>query len=235
MQLASGCMTKKRWSALGIVVVVALVILVGPWIYGKIFAEDDAPAATVSTSGAQAASTDGIDGRWTVVAGDAANTTAAGYTVKEVLNGADVTVVGSTTEVSGSVTIADNSLTAGEVVVQTNSISTDNGRRDSQFRGNIFDTATYPTATFTIDSPVDLSALPKDGTTETVTAEGTLTLKDQSRKVSVQMEVLQSGDSLIASGSIPTTWSDYGIEPPSLGFVTVEATGSVDFLINSST
>lgn len=233
VQLILVGMTKKWWIVGGVVVVlVALGVTVGPWAYGKFFAESDAPAATVSTSGAQAASTDDIDGTWNIVAGDAANTTSAGYTVDEVLNGANVTVVGSTTEVSGNVTITDNSLTAGEVTVQTGSITTDSDRRDNQFRGNILDTTTYPTATFTFVSPVDLSSLPKDGTTTTVTAEGTLTLKDQTRPVSVEMEVLQSGDALIASGSIPTTWADFGIEPPSLGFVTVEDAGSIDFLIN---
>ncbi|OLT35543.1 YceI family protein [Rhodococcus sp. BGS-1C] len=226
-------MTKKWWIVGAIVVVlVALGVTVGPWAYGKFIAESDAPAATVSTSGAQAATTDDIDGTWTIVPGDEANTTAAGYTVDEVLNGADVTVVGSTTDVSGEVTIENDTVTAGEVLVTTDSITTDNDRRDGQFRGNIFETATYPTATFAFDSPVDLSSIPDDGTTTTVTAEGTLTLKDQSRPVSVEMEVLQSGDTLIASGSIPTTWADFGIEPPSLGFVTVEDSGSVDFLIN---
>ncbi|TFI43515.1 YceI family protein [Rhodococcus sp. 1R11] len=227
-------MTKKWWTVgVVVVVLVALGLYFGPKIYAS-FQEDAAPAATVDTSGAQAATTDDLNGTWTVTAGDASNKTAAGYTVDEVLNGSDVTVVGSTPEVSGSATVADNSLTAGEVVVQTNSITTDSDRRDNQFRGNIFDTATYPTATFKIDQPVDLSSLPKDGTTQTVTAEGTLTLKDQTRPVTVEMEVLQSGDTLIASGAIPTTWSDYGIEPPSLGFVTVEGSGTVDFLINLS-
>lgn len=140
-------------------------------------------------------------------------------------------VVGSTTEVSGTASVADSKLTAGEITVRTASITTDNDRRDNQFRGNIFDVATHPTATFTVDSPVDLSSLPRDGTTETVTVAGTLTLKDQSRPVSVEMTVLQSGDRLIASGAIPTTWRDFGIEPPRLGFVTVEDNGTVDFLV----
>ncbi|MBY4131164.1 YceI family protein [Rhodococcus fascians] len=227
-------MTKKWW-IVGVVVIVlvALGLYFGPKIYASL-QEDDAPAATVSTSGAQAATVVDIDGRWIVTPGDATNTTSAGYTVDELLNGSDVTVVGSTTEVAGNVTIADDTLTDGQIVVLTNSISTDSDRRDSQFRGNIFDTATYPTATFTIDSPIDLSALPKDGTTETVTAEGTLTLKDQTRPISVEMEVLLSGDTLIASGAIPTTWTDYEIEPPSLGFVTVDPSGTIDFLVNLS-
>ncbi|MFY2789221.1 YceI family protein [Rhodococcus sp. KRD162] len=227
-------MSKKWWiTGVTVIVLVALGLYFGPKIYAS-FEGDDAPAATVSTSGAEAATVESIDGRWIVTPGDDANTTAAGYTVDELLNGSDVTVVGSTTEVAGNVTIADDTLTDGQIVVLTNSISTDSDRRDSQFRGNILDTATYPTATFSIDSPIDLSSLPKDGTTGTVTAEGTLTLKDQTRPVSVEMEVLLSGDTLITSGSIPTTWSDYEIEPPSLGFVTVDPSGTIDFLVNLS-
>lgn len=225
-------MRKKWWWLGGAVVVVVIVgLLAGPWLYGTLIAEDDAPAASVSTSGAQAA-TGGIDGQWVVGPGDSTNKTSAGYTVAEVLNGADVTVVGSTTEVSGTATVADEKLNAGRIEVRTGSITTDNSRRDNQFRGNIFDVTTYPTATFQLDAPVDLSAVPSNGTTQTVSAQGTLTLKDRSRPVSVDMEVLRSGDALIVSGKIPTTWRDYGVEPPSLGFVTVADTGTVDFLVN---
>ncbi|MGB6182451.1 MAG: YceI family protein [Rhodococcus sp. (in: high G+C Gram-positive bacteria)] len=222
-------MTKKWWITGAVVVVVALLaFVVGPRIYSAIESSD--PAASVSTSGAEAA-TGTLDGEWTVTAGDEANPTSAGYTVAEVLNGTDVTVVGTTADVSGSATIADQQLTAGEIVVQTATITTDSDRRDNQFRGNIFDVANNPTATFTVTSPVDLSSVPTDGTTATVTMDGTLTLKGQTRDVSVETEVLRSGETVVASGSIPVTWSDYGIEPPSLGFVTVAPSGSVDFLV----
>ncbi|RDI16933.1 hypothetical protein DEU38_12461 [Rhodococcus sp. AG1013] len=46
------------------------------------------------------------------------------------------------------------------------------------------------------------------------------------------MKVLHTGDKLVASGSVPVTWSDYGITPPSLGFVTVDDAGTVDFLVS---
>lgn len=203
---------------------------VAPWIYGTFIAEDDAPAASVSTSGAEAASGT-LVGEWTVTEGADPNRTAAGYTVDEVLRGADVTVVGSTDQVTGSATITDETLVAGEIVVTVDGITTDSGQRDNQFRARVMDTATYPTATFALTEPVDLSALPEDGTTGTVSATGTLTLRGQERPVTVDIEVLRTGAVLVASGSIPTTWSDYGIEPPNLGFVTVEDTGSVDFLV----
>ncbi|MFF0816140.1 YceI family protein [Rhodococcus sp. NPDC003318] len=224
-------MTKRWWIVGGIVVVAVLALVAGPWVYGNWIAEDDAPAATVSTEGAQAAEGD-IDGQWTVVPGSDPNTTAAGYTVHEILNGASVTVVGSTSEVSGSATIEDDKLTAGEVTVQVGKIATDSGRRDAQFALNVMNTGQFPTATFKLDGPVDLSSVPADGTTGTVAATGTLTLKGAERPVTVDIEVLRSGTDLIASGSIPVTFTDYGVTPPSLGFVTVDPTGTVDFLVS---
>ncbi|RVW08623.1 YceI family protein [Prescottella agglutinans] len=223
---------KKWWLVGGAVVVVLLAaVLAGPWIYGEFIAEDDAPAASVSTEGAQAASGP-VDGQWLVGAGESANSTAAGYTVSEILNGARVTVVGTTDQVTGAVSISDQKMTAAEVVVQVADIATDNSRRDGQFRGNVMDAAAYPTATFALAAPVDLAALPADGTAATVPVTGTLTLKDQTRPVTADVKVLHSGDALVASGNVPVTWSDFGITPPSLGFVTVDDHGTVDFLVS---
>lgn len=224
-------MKKLWWFLGGGVLIVILAVLVGPWAYGTFIAEDDAPAASVSIEGARAAR-GSVDGQWTVTPGTDVNKTAAGYTVHEILNGASVTVVGSTGEVSGTATVEAGKLTAGEVTVQVASIVTDQPRRDNQFRGNVMDSATHPTATFVLGSPVDLTGIPTDGSTATVRATGTLTLKGQSRPETVDVEVLRSGDALIASGSIPITWSDYGVQAPRLGFVTVDPTGTVDFLVN---
>lgn len=223
-------MRKLVWSLAAIVVIAILGFFVAPWIYGNFIAEDDAPAASVSASGAEAASGD-LNGSWTVTAGTDPNRTAAGYTVAEVLRGANVTVVGSTDQVTGSATIENDTLTAAEVTVQVGSITTDTSQRDGQFRDRVMSVGTYPTATFVLTEPVDLAGLPTDGTVATVPATGTLTLRGQQRPVTVDMQVLRTGDVIVASGSIPTVWSDYGVEPPSLGFVTVEGTGSVDFLV----
>lgn len=224
-------MSKRWWIVGGVVVVAVLALIAGPWVYGNWIAEDDAPAAAVSTEGARAAEVD-VDGQWTVVPGSDPNRTAAGYTVHEILNGASVTVVGSTGDVSGTATVADGTLTAAEFTVEVGSVTTDNARRDGQFAGNVMNTRTYPTATFTLDAPVDLSAVPADGTSATLPATGTLTLRNASRPVTVDVEVLRSGTELVASGAIPVTWTDFGVTPPSLGFVTVDESGSVDFLVS---
>jgi hypothetical protein len=36
------------------------------------------------------------------------------------------------------------------------------------------------------------------------------------------------------SGSIPVTFSDYGVEAPSLGFVSVQDKGTVEFLVKAT-
>lgn len=218
------------WAGAGIVVIALVGFVVGPWVYGTFIAEDDAPAASVSTSGAEAASGT-LDGEWAVAAGVEPNLTAAGYTVHEILRGADVTVVRSTGQVAGSATIVDGTLVAAEVIVVVDGIATDSGQRDNQLGGGVVDTATYPTAKFTLGDPVDLRSVPDDGTSGTVPATGTLTLLGEERPVAVDIEVLRTGDRLVASGSIPTTWSDYGVKPPSPVFVTVADAGSVDFLV----
>lgn len=224
-------MTKRWWIVGAVVVAVVVAVVAGPWVYGTWIADDDAPAASVSTEGARAAEGD-LDGGWAVVPGTDPNQTAAGYTVHEVLNGADVTVVGSTGEVSGTATVENERLATAAVTVRVASIRTDNARRDGQFTGNVMNAEQFPTATFTLGAPVDLSTVPRDGTAGTVTATGTLTIKDVGRPVTVDVEVLHSGPALIASGSIPVTWTDFGVTPPSLGFVTVDPAGTVDFLVS---
>ncbi|NME80821.1 YceI family protein [Rhodococcus sp. 105337] len=223
-------MRKLGWSLAAIVVIAIVGFFVAPWVYGNFIAEDDAPAASVSESGAEAASGE-LNGSWTVTAGTDPNRTAAGYTVEEILRGADVTVVGSTDQVTGTATIENDTLTAAEVTVRVDSVTTDSSQRDGQFRDRVMNTGTYPTATFVLTEPVDLTALPTDGTATTLPATGTLTLRGQERPATLEVQVLRTGDVIVASGSIPTVWADYGVEPPNLGFVTVDSTGSIDFLI----
>lgn len=133
---------------------------------------------------------------------------------------------------AGTADVSGEKLSGAQVVVQVAAIATDNSRRDGQFRGNVMAADTFPTATFTLTTPVDPASLPTDGTATTVKADGRLTLEDQTRPVTVDVKVLHAGDKLVASGSVPVTWSDYGITPPSLGFVTIDDAGTVDFLVS---
>ncbi|MDV8001776.1 YceI family protein [Rhodococcus sp. IEGM 1408] len=224
-------MRRLLWIIGGLVVVVALVVA-APFIYKAARGGDDAPAAAVSTEGAEAAAGE-LDGRWVVVPGAEPNLTAAGYTVKEVLRGEPVTVVGTTNKVTGEAVISDTSLESADFQVEVAGVGTDIRQRDDQAHSpSILDAAAYPLATLALARPVDMADLPADGTPATVPMQVDLTVKGTTVSKTVEVTVLRSGEQVIASGSVPMTWAEVGVEPPSLGFVTVEPTGTIDFLVS---
>ncbi|MEH6819731.1 YceI family protein [Dietzia psychralcaliphila] len=224
-------MKKLVW-VLGGALVVIVVVIAAPYLYKAVRGGDDAPAAAVSTDGAEAAVGD-LDGTWVVVPGSEPNETAAGYTVDEILRGEPVTVVGSTGQVTGEASISDSELEAAEFEVRIEGIATDIEQRDTRARSpEILDAEAHPSATLTLAAPVELASTPSDGTTTTIPMEVDLTIKGTTERTSVDVTVLRSGEVLIASGAVPVTWTEFGVEPPSLGFVTVDPTGTVDFLVN---
>lgn len=154
----------------------------------------------------------------------------AGYRVKEVLNGADVTVVGRTEEVRGSATIAGGKVTAGTIDVGVASLTTGNGARDSYFRGKVMNVAAHPNATFTMKTPIDLPEVQAGGVK--IAASGSLQLAGTVRQVPVGLTVAWQGSGSVAvSGTIEIKASDFGLTAPSLGFVSVEDDVVVEFLV----
>lgn len=227
-------MRKLLWVAgvlVVVIVVVAVVIIAGPSLYRAARGGDDTPQTVIDTSEVEAAATD-LDGTWTVVPGIPPNGTVAGYTVEEILRGEPVTVVGTTSRVTGEVGIAGDVLRSGSFRVRMDGLSTDIGARDDMARSaGILDAEGHPVSTLTLAEPVDLTGLPDDGTTEVVPMLVDLTIKGVTTRTPVDVTVLRSGEQLIASGSVPLTWTEVGVEPPSLGFVTVAPEGTVDFRV----
>jgi len=211
------------WIVGGIVALLAIGLGVGPLLYAAT-QEDAVAAPTVQAQPSDVELVADTDGTWTVVPGSS-----AGYRVDEVLNGADVTVAGTTDQVTGQVVIDGGDLSSAEVTVDVASIRTDIGQRDSYFRGNVMDVETYPTATFAIRGPVDLPEL--GGTPVTVPVTGDLTLRDTTRQVQAEIAVVRTAEGVDVSGAVPVVFADFGITPPDLGFVRVEDRGQVEFLL----
>jgi polyisoprenoid-binding protein YceI len=217
--------SRRTWSITGgVVAVVAAGAIGGPLVYAAL--EGDAPPApTVQAQPSDAALVSGTDGTWTVAGGSS-----AGYRVHEVLNGADVTVAGSTDQVTGSVVIAGGDLTDADVTVDVASITTDSSRRDSYFRGNVMDVDSDPTAIFSVTGAADLPEL--SGAPVTVPVTGELTLHGVTRQVQTGMSVVRTADGVDVSGSVPVAFGDFDVEPPDLGFVRVDDQGSVEFFLH---
>ncbi|SDC40466.1 Polyisoprenoid-binding protein YceI [Geodermatophilus telluris] len=219
-------MARRRhvwWVVGGVAALVVLGLGLGPLVYAA-SQEDAAAAPTVQAQPSGVELAPDTDGTWTVGPGSS-----AGYRVDEVLNGADVTVAGTTDRVTGSVVVEGGDLATAEVVVDVASTRTDVGQRDAYFRDDVMEVGTWPTGTFAVQGPVDLPEL--TGTPVTVPVAGQLTLRDTTRPVRADLSVVRTAEGVEVSGAVPVVFGDFGITPPDLGFVRVEDTGQVEFLL----
>lgn len=228
----------KRLITIAVAGVLGLVVLVsaGTWVYLNVIRDDpperlsldaaaEGVATTVTTAPAAAGATT-VDGTWTVAAGSE-----AGYRVPEILNGQSTEAVGRTDQVEGELTLAGTRATAATFTVDLASVTSDEGRRDNQFRGRIMDVATHPTATFVLDAPLDFERVPDDGVRLDVPASGRLTLRGTTRPVTFDVEAERSGATIRIAGAIPITFSDFGIPNPSAGPAQVGDEGTLEFLL----
>ncbi|HEY3239320.1 MAG TPA: YceI family protein [Acidimicrobiia bacterium] len=232
-------MRRLKW-IVALPIAALLLALGGTWTYINVL-QDDAPArltlqgnvsdnlpATSATTaaGASATAPASFDGTWVAAGGSQ-----AGYRVKEVLFGQSTEAVGRTSNVDGALTLNGATVQSAAISIDLASVASDESRRDGQFRGRIMNVAQYPTATFTLTSPIDLGTVPADGATVTVPATGELTLHGTKKTVTVDVTAKRSGGTISVSGTIPVVFADYGIPNPSFGPASVQDHGEIEFLV----
>lgn len=220
-----------------LIAAVALAVLAvgGTWVYINLIKEDapaelsiDKPAGDGKDTGGNVDSAAAPDpeGTWTPT-----DASTVGYRIKEVLMGQNTEAVGRTNSVTGSLKIVGTQVTEAEFEVDMATIASDEGRRDAQFKGRIMDVATFPTATFTLTKPIDLGTIPEVGELLTTTATGDLTLRGVTRSVEVKLSAKREGATLKVDGEIPVVFSAWEIPNPSIGPVTTEDNGLLEFLL----
>jgi len=224
---------RRRW-LIGTVVTVVLAVAAvvgGPWVYANLTVpapQDPLELSTQSPSPTVApgppAAMD-VDGTWTISTGSQ-----GGYRIGEVLSGESVVVAGRTDQVTGTVVVSGGALTTARVVVDTASISTDESARDAYFR-RALDTTTFPEATFELSAPVDVSEVGTASGPVTVAAPGTLTLRGVAVPATANLELQRTVSGVEVVASVPLTLADVDLDPPELGFVTVEPTGTIEILL----
>jgi polyisoprenoid-binding protein YceI len=234
---------RARRRNITIVVGGVLVVLVATGGYGLwyLFLRPSGPAAVSSKSlvlpSAAASSplpSGGLAGTWNVDTsiGSLADSTDSfvGYRVQEQLAsiGAN-TAVGRTPNVSGTLTISGTQLTAATISADLTALQSDDQRRDGQLVDHGIETATFPNATFTLTTPVDLGTDPTSGAEIDVTATGQLTLHGQTKTVQIALKTRLSGSIIEVVGSLPIAFSDYGVQAPtSFAVLTVADQGTME-------
>ena len=187
---------------------------------------DDAASTTLAPTTTPEPADGDVSGTWT-----ATNESTLGYRVKEVLGGVDTEGVGRTNAVTGSLTIDGTTVTAADFSVEVATITSDSSRRDGQVNGRIMDTATHPTATFVLTSPIQLGAIPADGEQITVDATGDLTLRGTTNQVTFPLTAEYANGRIGVFGNIPIVFPEYGIPNPSNGFAVVGDEGLLEFVL----
>jgi polyisoprenoid-binding protein YceI len=209
----------------GVVVLVGAFAAFGGPIYKQLAGTPDA-APTLASTPAAGGPVGDLSGDWTV-----GGSSYAGYRVDEVLNGTPVTVNGRTDAVTGDITVAGSQVTKGTMTVDVTKIATDQPPRDAYFQDEAMETGDFPTATFTLTQPIAADGV-EAGVPATYDVTGDLTLHGVTKSVTARMQASFTSDGGQIVGSIPITFQDFGVQAPSLGFVTVEDHGSVEFSLD---
>jgi len=224
---------KRRKLTRGIVAVVALVVVVvvgGPFVYFH-FIQSDPPAklsldTTPVPSSAAGTTRAPLAGTWKIATGSLVR-----YRVTETLFGQSGTAVGTTNSVTGSLTVAGTKVRGATFSVDMTSVKSDESQRDGQFQNRIMDTADFPTATFTLTSPIDLAPVPKDGVQKSYSAQGKFQLHGTTKDVTFTLTARRAGNVIQVQGDEPITFSDYAIDNPSGGPASVGNSGQLEFVL----
>jgi polyisoprenoid-binding protein YceI len=222
---------KWLWIIGGGVVLIVLGTVVAPFVYIH-FIEPDAPSRLTLTAGTTVPSASGgssggsIEGTWAPT-----SASSVGYRVNEVLFGQNSEAVGRTNKVTGQLVIAGTTVKTATFTVDMTSVSSDKSQRDGQFQGRIMDTATYPTATFQLTTPIEFGSVPADQFVVSVNGIGKLTMHGTTKAVTIPLEAKRNGATLEVNGSLPITFADWNIPNPSFGPVTTQDHGVLEFLL----
>lgn len=240
----------------GLAAVVIAVVAVGGWYF---FIRDDAPppvdlesalssitttpsspttASGTTASGTTAAApttatnqttgqATGVNGTWVP---DTTQQTFLGYRVQEELVriGA-TTAVGRTSGITGSVTIANNSVTATTITADLTKLASDSSQRDGQLRNQAIETNKFPNATFVLSEAIPLTDALANGEAFSTTLKGKLTLHGVTKDVSIPIEAKVQNGLLVVVGSTQILFSDYSINKPNgANVVSIEDKGILE-------
>ncbi len=239
----------SRRPLLGVVlIVVAVVGGAGLW---YVFSQPSGPApvslgslppATVSPAGTSgpAPSADPVEGVWTTDPTDpTASSTSGpasfvGYRVREELANIGATeAVGRTADVSGSLTIEGTTISKVEITADLTTLQSSSDNRDRQLGRQALETATFPTATFVLTTPIELGSEPVQGQVIETTATGDLTLHGVTKSVQVPLQARLEGNSIVVAGSLRIAFADFGIaKPQAMLVLSVEDAAVMELLIH---
>jgi polyisoprenoid-binding protein YceI len=147
------------------------------------------------------------------------------YTIQEVLNGADKTVVGTTSQVAGDILVNTSDPTQsqiGELKINARTFATDDSRRDNSVARFILQSESDANQ-YIVFTPTSVSSLPssvKVGDELTLKVTGKLTIAGVTKEVTFDVNTtLKSQDQLTGTATVTVQRADFNLTIPSVPFV----------------
>ena len=198
------------------------------------------PSVSPSAAATPSTSVSGFAGVWQVASGSL-----AGYRVKEQFVGQSSTheAVARTTAVSGQLTITQSGtpyqLANGTINVDLSGLASIDSvagynvtNRDRIVQRSL-EVSQFPTATLQLQS-VSIPAGAASGQTVAFTVPGNLTVHGVTKAVTVNVQLRVSGGVPQVVASIQTNMTDFGVNPPSIGFTTVQPAVTIEAQLSFS-
>ncbi|MEZ5372917.1 MAG: YceI family protein [Microthrixaceae bacterium] len=218
-------MNLKSWKPIAVIVAVLLLAAgVGIWWFlgGDPVDEVSLDAATESVETTVADTTDDADlsGVWNVdtTSGEfdyeSATGSFVGFRIEEELASiGSTTAVGRTGDIEGGITIEGTSVTEANFDIDATTITTNESRRDDNVQ-DALETTQFPSATFELTEPIELSDEALAGDAFAAAAIGELTIHGTTQPIEMNLEAQLVDGTIVIVGSTDITFSDYGVEVP---------------------
>ncbi len=178
--------------------------------------EATSPSAEVTSAAETTAATESTSGA--ILARIVPEESEVRFLIDEVLNGAPKTVVGTTNQVAGEISVDPNDPSqtrVGVIQVNARTLVTDSDMRNRAIANRILQTDAYEFITFTPTSIVGLPEQGAAGQTYNFQVTGDLTIRDVTREVTFDVTATPQSESRL-EGSATTTirYADFGISIP---------------------
>jgi polyisoprenoid-binding protein YceI len=213
----------------GLVIVLAVAFAL---VYFVLFPTSSAKKFALATTAASPVTAGtSLSGSWRI-----ASASQAGYRVREKLGflPAASDAVGRTAAITGAATLAQAGsivrITGAAFAVDVAKLTSDQAMRDQHIQTLGIQSATYPTATFKLSSPITLPASALSGKAVSVPVTGVFEIHGTARTETLPVALRLSDSAVEAVGSLTFPWSEFGMTAPSVaGFVSVTGTATMEF------
>jgi polyisoprenoid-binding protein YceI len=219
--------------------VVAAFAAIGVYTYQFFTPQKTTPsktAAILSSPSSSPAVGGALTGKWVVARGSS-----AGYRATEQFVGVSGPnqAIADSTSIRGGMTIVDaggqqaaRQLKVEVDLTQLHSSDPASSRgglqRDTFVRSNWLQSDQFPTGTYTVDSVI-IPATAAGGGQQGLVTRGKLTIHGTTKDVEIPMMGQVTGTRIEIVGSIVIDMTDYGVQPPSLAFTTVQPKVTIVF------